>query len=110
MKRIYLACPFAHKDPKVKASRVELADVKAAELMEKGYRVFSPLSHSYPISKHCGVPEDAHGFWLRQDLWILEICDEFHILCLPGWENSKGIAIEQKRAEQLKMTVVLHGA
>ena len=108
MKRIYLAAPYSSPDPAERERRVELVDRKAAELMMAGNLVFSPLSHSHPISKYCAVDPCDNGFWLLQDLWILEICDEFHILCLSGWEDSKGIRIELERANELKMKVVLH--
>ena len=93
MKRLYLACPYSHPDPAMRRLRVHQANMKAAELMEAGNLVFSPLSHSHPISNHCNVDPADHDFWLRQDLWILDICDEMHILCLPGWDESKGIEV-----------------
>lgn len=106
--KIYLAAPFSHLDPKVRAWRVEQADKKAAELMMQGYLVFSPLSHSYPISKHCDVDPCDHDFWLRQDLWLLVVCDELHVLCLDGWEDSTGINIEWKCAASLNKKIVHH--
>ena len=109
MKRIYLAAPYSHPNPAERECRVEMVNKKAAELMQAGNLVFSPLSHSHPISKHCIVDPCDHDFWLRQDLWILDICDEFHILCLDGWETSKGIATEFNRAQERRMPVVYHG-
>ena len=94
MKKIYLAAPYSHKYQRVRAERVEAVNKKAAELMMAGHLVFSPLSHSHPISKHCTVDPCDHDFWLRQDLWVLEICDEMHVLCLDGWAGSKGIQTE----------------
>ena len=106
MKKIYLACPYSHKDKKVRQWRVEKVDKKAAELMMAGNLVFSPLSHSHPISEYCDVDPCDHDFWLRQDLWVLEICDEMHILCLPGWEKSKGIQTEIDYAKSKGIEVV----
>lgn len=108
MTKIYLASPFSHPDPKVRAWRVEQTDKKAAELMMQGYLVFSPLSHSYPISKYCNVDPCDHDFWLRQDLWILDMCDGFHILCLEGWWKSKGVLIELKRAKANNIPITHH--
>jgi len=95
MKKIYLACPYSSPDENLRKWRVKQADKRAAELMEAGNLVFSPLSHSHPVSKHCSstCPQD-HDFWLKQDLWILKICDEMEILCLDGWAESKGIGVE----------------
>jgi len=94
MKKIYLAAPYSHKDPEVRAIRVEIVNIKAANLMMAGHLVFSPLSHSHPISAHCDVDPCDNDFWLKQDLWILEICDEIHVLKLKGWEKSQGIKTE----------------
>ena len=109
MKKIYLACPYSHKDKKVRLKRVEQANKKAAELMEEGHLVFSPLSHSHPISEYCNVDPMDHDFWLRQDLWILRgVCDELHVLCLEGWSDSKGVQAEVKVAEDFGMNIYFH--
>ena len=105
MKKIYLAAPYSHPDPEIREKRVSLANKKAAELMESGNLVFSPLSHSHPISKYCATDPCANGFWLRQDLWVLKICDEMQILCLDGWSESKGIKTETEFAEKLGIPV-----
>ena len=81
---IYLACPYWHEDKKIRRSRFQSANIAAAELMEDGYVVFSPLSHSVPISKYTG--DQDHNFWMRQDLPMLELCDEMWILPLDGWK------------------------
>jgi len=47
MKKAYLCAPYSHPDPKVREARVDAADMMAAQLMEQGYIVFSPLSHSH---------------------------------------------------------------
>ena len=107
MKKIYLACPYSHESMRVRLSRVLQANVKAAELMEAGNLVFSPISHSHPISNHCEVDPTDHDFWLRQDLWILDICDEMYVLCLPGWAESKGIDIEIRHAKSKGIKITL---
>ena len=105
MKKVYLACPYSHKDPNVRKQRVKAVNKKAAELMMAGHLVFSPLSHSHPISKHCTVDPCDHDFWLRQDLWILKFCDEMQILCLDGWDESSGIRTEIEYAKTLGIDV-----
>ena len=105
MKKVYLACPYAHSDPAVRSARVEAADEAAARLMEHGYIVFSPLSHSHPISKHCKVDPTDHDFWLRQDLPWLECCDILALLKLPGWETSKGIQKEIDQAQRMQIFI-----
>lgn len=101
MKKVYLACPYNHPDPAVRAARVEAADRMAARLMDAGYCVFSPLSHSHPISRHCKVDPTDHDFWLRQDLPFVAWCDALVILPMPGWAASKGIRTETAEAKRL---------
>lgn len=108
MIRIYLACPYSHESKYVREIRVLTVNLKAAELMMQGCLVFSPLSHSHLISKYCDVDPCDHGFWLKQDLWILDICDEFHVLCLDGWEESKGIQTELEYAKSLGKKIIYH--
>ena len=93
-KRIYLACPYAHDDPRIRAHRVDTANRYAAMFMDQGYRVFSPLSHSTTIAPHCKPNENKHDYWMKQDLWILTMCDEMFVLCLDGWMESKGLKDE----------------
>ena len=105
-KMIYLACPYSHEDSKVRARRFTLANVMAAKLMEQGYVVFSPLSHSVPIEPFTG--RKPHDFWMHQDLPWLAFCDELHLLMLDGWAQSSGIAREVEEAVSLKMPIVFH--
>ena len=103
--KIYLACPYSDPDPSVRDSRVLAADMAAASLMEQGHIVFSPLSHSHPISRFCKVDPTDHDFWLRQDLAWLRHCDELLVLTLDGWEGSKGIKTEIAEAIKIGMSV-----
>lgn len=96
--KIYLASPYSDPDPSVRDSRVLAADMAAASLMEQGHIVFSPLSHSHPISRFCKVDPTDHDFWLRQDLAWLRHCDELWVLTLDGWKGSKGIKTEIEEA------------
>ena len=97
---IYLAAPYSHSDPKVRDSRFNAVNKKAAELMEKGHIVFSPISHSHSISKYVkNIDACDNEFWLNQDFPFLDICDEMWVLKLDGWKKSDGIKKEISYAE-----------
>lgn len=107
MIKIYLASPYTHPDKSIKAQRFESVNKKAAELMNRGYCVFSPISMTHPIA----IAKDLPGhweFWEKQDKPFIEWCDEFHIYCLPGWRESKGIKAEFEIAKSLNKKVILH--
>ena len=92
---VYLAIVFSDPDPNIMLYRFELACRAAAELMDEGYIVFSPISHSYPIAKHLGKMTD-HDFWMRQDVPFLDICSEMIVVDDPlgAWQHSKGVQEE----------------
>ena len=100
MKRIYLACPYAHTDQAVREARVDAADMMAAQLMEQGHVVFSPLSHSHRIAHYIDNHLD-HDFWLNQDLSFIDWCDEVMVLKLDGYEKSRGVRVEIDYAVQI---------
>lgn len=106
MTTIYLCAPYSHWNPIVRWLRVRAVNRKAAELMDMGFTVFSPISHSHPISRytqaHCCDPD----FWVRQDLVFMPVCDEVWVLRLRGWRNSRGIRVEIEEAERLGKKVM----
>ena len=107
MTKIYLACPYSHPDISIKVQRFEAVNKKAGELMNQGYVVFSPISMTHPIAVAFDLPGHWE-FWEKQDTPFIEWCDEFHIYCLPGWLESKGIKEELEIAESLGKKVVRH--
>lgn len=110
---VYLASPYsvgkqgAYGDAdlgkatgNMKTRRYKAACKKAAELMDEGYVVFSPIAHSHSVEKE-GMKEVRTGdFWLDQDLEIVRRCDKVFVYMLPGWDKSRGIAREVACAEQ----------
>ena len=110
MKKIYLAAPYSHDEESVIEWRVEQVDKKAAELMEEGHIVFSPISHSHGINRYIKQSNNNHNFWLAQDLPFFEFCTDFYEYRLPGWSLSKGLWAERLRAIEklgLKHTEVI---
>ena len=96
---IYLASPYSHPDPDTLERRFEAACRGAAELMEEGNIVFSPIVHSHPVEK-LGM-EQTYGweFWKHQDIEFLKDADKVVVLMLDGWEDSIGVSEEIRIAE-----------
>ncbi len=73
-KRIYLASPYSHEDEMVMKDRFDKVCAKAAELMARGYIVFSPIAHSHPIAQHLPISYTTDfDHWMKQDLDYIEI-------------------------------------
>jgi len=99
-KAIYLACPYWHENENVRLSRFERVTDVTGKIMQRGYVVFSPITHSHPVALDMDTGEHrpggklGHDFWLRQDAWYLSKVDEMWILMLDGWKESYGVAWE----------------
>lgn len=107
MKLIYLAIPYTYNPNE----SFEIANKLAAKLMQQGNIVFSPISHSHMIADN--LPEHlrfSQKFWMKQDLPILEKCDELFIVIIGEngcdlIENSKGCKSEIQHAKDNNIPV-----
>jgi len=99
MKKIYLACPYAHRSKDIMLIRFKLANIAAGKLMCEGHYVFSPISHSHPISFH--NDDNSHDFWLRQDYEFVKWADKVMVLELPGSRESRGVKQEIEWANDM---------
>lgn len=98
---MYLASPFTHADPKVRAERAAIVTRIAGDLMvARRIPVFSPIAYGFPVAM--ARPEaEREAFELDDDLWTLQLhpylmaCGSFGIVRLDGWERSRGCAYER---------------
>ena len=102
--KIYLACPYSHKNGTIRHQRFIEANDIAAQLMKQGHHVFSPISHTHPIAIQCDLPL-GFDFWEEYDTCFIGWCDEVFVLRLNGWAESKGVKAEIKIATKLKKPV-----
>jgi hypothetical protein len=93
----YLAQPYWHSNPLVRQQRVEIGAAAAAFLMQGGWRVFAPVQQGDTVRHYLpSVFVHDHRFWMEQDLPMLEALGHLHLLPLPGWRESRGLAEELK--------------
>jgi nucleoside 2-deoxyribosyltransferase len=93
---IYLAGPYTHIDPQIREERYDVVTSVAADLISKGYIVFSPLTMTHPIDKLLAAQHSTLGsdYWVTFDEAFMEFCSEIAVLMLDGWEKSSGVARE----------------
>lgn len=110
---IYLASPYSvgaggsyvaedtgTASASLRHKRFVYACTKAAELMDQGYVVFSPIAHSHAVEDNGMHKTRTGNFWLDQDLHILGKCDKLMVYKMPDWERSRGIAREIEFAKK----------
>lgn len=109
-KIIYLAIPYTWNPTK----SFEIANKIAADLMNEGHIVFSPISHSHPIADYLS-PELRinQEFWMKQDLPLLQKCDEVFVVHIGSEgqtliDESKGVQKELQRAKNLGLSITTY--
>lgn len=106
MKKIYLCMPYSHPDEDIRISRFRMVNQLAAMLIEKGFNVLSPISHSHPIAEYMDNHNDSN-FWVNLDAQWIGCCDEMFVANHPDWRSSRGIAKEIRIARDLGIPVKL---
>jgi hypothetical protein len=100
---IYLASPYTHPDPAVRAVRFRATCQTAAKLIREGQIVFAPIAHSHPMTEF-GLPADWQ-FWERYDVEFLRRCSELVVLKLDGWRESRGVQAEIDLALEMDLPI-----
>jgi nucleoside 2-deoxyribosyltransferase len=95
---IYLAGPYSHSDPAIREGRYTLITAVAAQLISKGWIVFSPLTMTHPIDKLLAGHSETLGseYWVNFDEAFMEFCSEIVVVMVDGWDKSSGVAREIK--------------
>ena len=89
---VYLASPYSGTVEQREQRFVAVCKV-AADRMKDGDVIFSPIAHGHAIEQHMGGIQ-SHQFWMDQCFAMLRSADMLVVLCLPGWRDSKGVALE----------------
>jgi hypothetical protein len=106
---IYIAVPYSHDDFSVCEYRYQVATKYAADQVALGHTVYSPITHSHPLVVLRPDLRRDWEFWKRQDQAIIPICLSLHVLMLPGWVGSIGVAKEIRAFEKDNKPIVRIG-
>ena len=92
----YLASPYSHPEEVVRERRFRMVTDAAAWLIEnKGWNVFSPITHSHPLADLGGLKGDWE-VWKQIDTEYLGVSQRMVVLQLDGWNKSTGVLAEIK--------------
>jgi hypothetical protein len=101
---VYLAVPYSHPDEAVRLARFAAVNKKAAEMMNKGIHIYSPISHTHPIALAGELPINWE-FWSGYLEAMLSACQKLVVLRLDGWKESTGVQAEIKIATKLGLPI-----
>ena len=101
----YFAHPYSCKDkdgnyvPEGEDANFHLCNMRAAELLLRGYNIYAPISHTHPIHRACPtfLARHEHELWYQLDNEFIDKVDWSGIILAPKWETSKGCIAERER-------------
>lgn len=107
---IYLASPYSHPDPSIRANRVRRARdyVLLQKLRHPRELVFSPIVYMNALFGSLeNVPEElrTHHRWHEMNCDAIAKAREMRILLLEGAKNSEGIAAEIAFAKETQTPI-----
>jgi hypothetical protein len=103
---IYLAAPYSSSNPDVVAERIRLFLAADAELTRHGYQTVSPL-YKHFICDQPGVGADWQ-YWQDYSIELMTLCSRLFVLCIPGWQDSDGVAAEIDLANTLGLPITYY--
>jgi hypothetical protein len=105
---IYLAVPYLESGALTEKSliRVEAVNHHAGELIKKGFKIFSPISHGHAIAISSCLPKD-NEYWWAYNRNMINCCQMVMVLTMDGWEESIGVGQEIDYAISIGTPVVL---
>lgn len=104
-KVVYVASPYSHESTSVRELRYKQVEAFTAELLKKGYVVFSPIVHCHQLGISFNLPTDFK-FWANYCLTMLAKSDVLWVLQLDGWRESVGVQHEVEFAGYRNITTV----
>lgn len=99
---IYLASPYSHPSAAVREARYLAARALTIEELRLGSAIFSPIVYGKDMETAIGT---AFEPWAAFNDTVIEKCDEVWVLCIEGWQQSRGIRHELEVAFRLNKTV-----
>jgi capsule polysaccharide modification protein KpsS len=101
---VFIISPFTHEDDSIVQQRVELTETYVANLIKQGLTVQSQIAMLYYLTTKHDIPI-TYDFWRKYCHQMLEACEQVHVLCLDGWEQSVGVDDEIKLARRLNKRI-----
>lgn len=89
---IYLASPYSHPDPLIRKTRFLLAEQFVAANFPE--HIYSPIVHYHELAEKYNLNTEFTT-WQTINFDMIRRADEFWILDIEGWMESKGVMAEK---------------
>lgn len=106
---IYIASPYTHSDEAVRQFRYERARAFTAHLIGRNFIAFSPIVYAHEMAQEHSLPTD-YEYWKRFNDHMMRNSVAVCLLCLEGWEESRGVTYELDFAKQINLSVFQYNA
>ena len=99
MNLIYVASPYTHPHRDIMYARAGRITQITAELQDKygnANTFISPIVHGHQLvntSAGLNLP-GTWEYWEMHDFNLLKRCDELWVVCMSGWDKSRGVESE----------------
>lgn len=101
---IYIAAPYSHQNPLIRAERSRKAGKAMWELARAGVPAIAPTFYGHEFEGKFRA-ELPYEFWLVWSRGILVKCSEVYVLPLEGWRESLGLESELTLAASLWLPI-----
>jgi hypothetical protein len=103
---IFVSSPYSNPDPFLQRNNFLLVEeFVAKQIKEHNLIVFSPIVYAHEMAIRHRLGTDAF-FWQTFNTEMLRWSECLFSLQLPGWKESKGVALEFKLAKILNIPIV----
>jgi len=101
----YIASPYSHPSAEMRQWRYEAVNAYTVARIKQGACCISPIKYLHNDAVEHQMPLDAL-FWHSFNMQLLRRADAIEVLCIPGWEESKGVQSEMQIAEHLGIPII----
>lgn len=89
----YLGGPYSKYPDGIDSAFDRVVEARGL-LVRAGIPAFSPIVHSHPVARKCGIDPHDHSIWLPAERPMLDAATGLIVLMLESWEISYGLAQE----------------
>ena len=112
----YFAHPYTCRDKdgnfisEGEEANFHICNARSAELLDAGYNIYSPISHTHPIYRASPsmLSRQEHELWYQLDNEFIDSTKWAGIILAPGWEKSSGCRAEKERIEAKGLPSLLY--